>query len=85
MELKGKIIDFLGDSITEGHSVEDIPNNRYDNVLKRLCGLKEVMIITMEMPRLVKWEIKPVRLSAGVWIFFSVFYMKLIQRLRLCL
>ena len=42
MELKGKIIDFLGDSITEGHSVEDIPNNRYDNVLKRLCGLKEV-------------------------------------------
>lgn len=42
MELKGKIIDFLGDSITEGHSVEDIANNRYDNVLKRLCGLKEV-------------------------------------------
>ena len=42
MELKGKIINFLGDSITEGHSVEDIPNNRYDNVLKSMCGLKEV-------------------------------------------
>ena len=42
MELKGLTINFLGDSITEGHSVEDKENNRYDNVLKQICGLKEV-------------------------------------------
>ena len=42
MELKGLTINFLGDSITEGHSVEDKDNNRYDNVLKELCELKEV-------------------------------------------
>ncbi len=41
MELKGKIIDFLGDSITEGCGVADCENNRYDNVIKRKCGLKE--------------------------------------------
>lgn len=42
MELQGKIIDFLGDSITEGVGVEDCANNRYDNVIKRKCGLKAV-------------------------------------------
>ncbi len=42
MELKGKIIDFLGDSITEGVGVVDIENNRYDNVMKRTYGLTEV-------------------------------------------
>ena len=31
MELKGKIIDFLGDSITEGAGVKDIKACRYDN------------------------------------------------------
>ena len=41
MELKGKIIDFLGDSITEGYGVSDKENNRYDNILKRECELKE--------------------------------------------
>lgn len=39
MELKGKIIDFLGDSITEGVGVTDRVNNRYDNVLKKNVGL----------------------------------------------
>ena len=38
MELKGKIIDFLGDSITEGVGVCD-QNNRYDNVAHRRLGL----------------------------------------------
>ena len=38
MELKGKIIDFLGDSITEGVGVTD-QNNRYDNVAHRRLGL----------------------------------------------
>ena len=41
MELKGKIIDFLGDSITEGVGVTDRANNRYDNVLKKNCELAE--------------------------------------------
>ncbi len=40
MELKGKIIDFLGDSITEGVGVTDIENCRYDNVIRREYGLK---------------------------------------------
>ncbi len=39
MELKGKIINFLGDSITEGVGVTDIENCRYDNRLKRMYGL----------------------------------------------
>lgn len=42
MNTQGLIFNFLGDSITEGHSVEDIAHNRFDNVLKELCGLKEV-------------------------------------------
>ena len=42
MELKGKKIAFLGDSITEGTGVQDRANNRYDNVLKRECQLAEV-------------------------------------------
>ena len=42
MELQGLTFNFLGDSITAGHSVEDIASNRYDNILKAACGLKEV-------------------------------------------
>ena len=41
MELKGKIIDFIGDSITEGVGVAD-QNNRYDQVMLRTCELKAV-------------------------------------------
>ena len=41
MELKGKIIDFLGDSITEGAGVSDL-ENRYDNRLAKACELKAV-------------------------------------------
>ncbi len=40
MELQGKIINFLGDSITEGVGVMDRENNRFDHVLERTCGLK---------------------------------------------
>lgn len=40
MILENKVIDFLGDSITEGVGVEDRENNRYDNVMKRKCNLK---------------------------------------------
>ena len=39
MDLKNKRIAFLGDSITEGVGVADIPHNRYDNVLKSLLEL----------------------------------------------
>ena len=42
MKLEGLTVNFLGDSITEGLGVSDIANNRYDNVLKADCGLKEV-------------------------------------------
>lgn len=38
MELKGKVIDFLGDSITEGVGVCD-QNNRYDNIVHRRLEL----------------------------------------------
>ena len=40
MELKGKIIDFLGDSLTEGLQLKD-DANRYDNYIARTCGLKK--------------------------------------------
>lgn len=42
MKTEGLIFNFLGDSITEGHSVADIAHNRFDNVLKEMCALKEV-------------------------------------------
>ena len=42
MELKGKTINFLGDSITEGAGVSDIQNNRYDNRLKAMLELKKL-------------------------------------------
>ena len=44
MTLEGKIIDFLGDSITEGVGVVDRENNRYDNVLKKTCNLKAYLV-----------------------------------------
>ena len=40
MILEGKIIDFLGDSITEGVGVTDRANNRFDKRIERECGLK---------------------------------------------
>ena len=40
MELKGLTVNFLGDSITEGTGVSNIPENRYDNRLKMAYGLK---------------------------------------------
>ncbi len=42
MELKGKTVNFLGDSITEGHGVAEIGRNRYDNRLRAMAGLKAV-------------------------------------------
>ncbi len=39
MDIKGKIIDLLGDSITEGVGVNDVENCRYDNVLRREYSL----------------------------------------------
>ncbi|MBE6956395.1 MAG: SGNH/GDSL hydrolase family protein [Ruminococcaceae bacterium] len=40
MELQGKTVNFLGDSITEGEGVSDREHNRYDRVILRKCGLK---------------------------------------------
>lgn len=42
MKLEGKIIDFLGDSITEGVGVKDRANNRFDNLMKKKYNLKAV-------------------------------------------
>ena len=42
MNTQGLIFNFLGGSIAEGHSVAGIAHNRFDNVLKAMCGLKEV-------------------------------------------
>lgn len=42
MKLEGKIVAFLGDSITEGKGVNDIINNRYDNIIRNKCHLKKV-------------------------------------------
>lgn len=42
MELKGKKVAFLGDSITEAAKLPDKENNRYDNILKRECGFARV-------------------------------------------
>lgn len=42
MELKGRIVAFLGDSITEAGKLEDKENNRYDNILARECGFARV-------------------------------------------
>ena len=41
MNLKGKKVVFLGDSITEGSGVKDLAN-RYDNRLKKMYGLKAI-------------------------------------------
>ena len=35
MKLEGLVVNFLGDSITEGTGVSNMAENRYDNVLKR--------------------------------------------------
>ena len=40
MELKGKKINFIGDSITEGARVEN-PENFYPNIIKKSAGLAE--------------------------------------------
>ena len=40
MKLEGLVVNFLGDSITEGSGVSNIPENRYDNRLKKMYGLK---------------------------------------------
>ena len=41
MELKGKIINFLGDSITEGIGLDDV-KDCYDRVVKRKCDTGEI-------------------------------------------
>ena len=42
MDLRGKTVSFLGDSITEGAWVQDKSGNRYDNVVFRELGLGKV-------------------------------------------
>ena len=42
MNIKGFTVNFLGDSITTGVGVSDIPNCRYDNRIAKMCGLSKV-------------------------------------------
>ncbi|MBR6502909.1 MAG: SGNH/GDSL hydrolase family protein [Clostridia bacterium] len=42
MNIKGFKVNFLGDSITEGSGVSDIPNCRYDNRIAKMCELAAV-------------------------------------------
>ena len=42
MELKWKIISFLGDSNTFGKRISDKEKDRFDNIIKQMCGLKRV-------------------------------------------
>ena len=42
MDIHGFKVNFLGDSITEGVGVTDIPNCRYDNRLAAMCQLSAV-------------------------------------------
>ncbi len=42
MNIKGFNVNFLGDSITEGVGVSDIPNCRYDNRIAKELGLSKV-------------------------------------------
>ena len=42
MKLEGLVVNFLGDSITEGSGVTNVAENRYDNVLKREYRLAAV-------------------------------------------
>ncbi len=51
MELKGKYIAFLGDSITEGVGVID-QANRYDNVIAREYGLAKTQNLSVSGSRL---------------------------------
>lgn len=39
MDLQGKVINFLGDSITQGYGTTG-PEFRYDTLLRKACGLK---------------------------------------------
>ncbi len=42
MNLKGKKVIFLGDSITQGQGVDNIEENRYDNRLKKMADLLKI-------------------------------------------
>jgi len=52
MELTGKMIAFVGDSITAGVGVSDIDYCRYDRILKRECGLQEALNYSISGTRL---------------------------------
>ncbi|MBQ5889727.1 MAG: SGNH/GDSL hydrolase family protein, partial [Clostridia bacterium] len=51
MEIKGKIINFLGDSITEGIGLDDV-KDCYDRVLLRKCEPKEIRNYSISGSRL---------------------------------
>ena len=52
MNIKGFKVNFLGDSITEGVGVADIPNCRYDNRLAKVCCLSQTNVYAISGSRL---------------------------------
>ena len=56
MELKGKIINFLGDSITEGVGVEKT-ENIFHQIIKEKYGLKEAENYGISGTRIAKQKI----------------------------
>ncbi len=44
MELQGKVIDFLGDSITEGHGLEYPERDSFARLIQKRCGLKAAYV-----------------------------------------
>ena len=52
MDIKGYTVNFLGDSITVGVGVSDIPNCRYDNRIAKMCGLSRVYNYSVNGSRL---------------------------------
>lgn len=52
MNVKGFKVNFLGDSITEGVGVSDIPNYRYDNYIAKMLGFSKVNTYAISGSRL---------------------------------
>ena len=68
MELDGKKVNFLGDSITYGHGVAD-PANRFVDRLRRECGLAEATLARVTDRVLFHLSHRADGMEAGVLMF----------------
>ncbi len=65
MKLEGLTVNFLGDSITEGTGVTNIPENRYDNRLKK-CIISGLPTTTESVEQGLPTRRSPVRRHATI-------------------